>query len=109
MDRQERRRQEKMSEQPKVPTVEEFVTKQKQVYHDGAIQLRTMAETVKDTNVVVNAATFYSWVGGIYDEIESLYTVLDVMMGTDRFAVSLSKAILGFNKPTPIEELTAKA
>lgn len=98
-----------MSEQTKTITPEEFVNQQKQKYHDATIQFKTMAEQTKDTNVVVNAASVYSFVAGIYDEIESIYTILNLMMGDDKFAIGLSKAILGFSKPTHVEEIEARA
>ena len=38
-----------------------------------------------------------------------IYTVLNVMMGEDKFAVGLSKSILGFSKPTHVDEIEARA
>lgn len=99
-----------MSEsQPRVPTLEEFIVQRKQFYHDEAIRVKTLAETQKNQNVAVDSFTFWAWFGTVFDELESLYSVLDTIMNDNRFAISLSKSILGFSKPTPSDELTARA
>jgi len=98
-----------MSEPPRNLSLEEFIIKQKQWYHDTSIKIKTMAEATKDERSVVNAYTFYSWIAGLCDEIESLYTVIDNMTRTDKLAIGLSKSILGFSKPTPIDEIETRA
>jgi hypothetical protein len=98
-----------MSEnEPKTPTLAEIVKQKKQIYHDEAVRCKTLAETSKDPASTISAKSFWDWMEGIHLEIENLYTIVDRLLNSDRYAVNISKQILGLNEVASAEEINVR-
>jgi hypothetical protein len=93
--------------QPVVPTFEEFVRSKKQYYHDESVRLRALVDVAQKTNDKASQS-FFSWMQGIYSEIEILYSIIENLNNSDRYAVSISKGILGLNEIATSQEIAAR-
>lgn len=98
-----------MSEnEPKALSLAEFVKQKKQMYHDEAVRCKTYAETSKGSVSTISAESFWNWMESIHLEFEHVYTIVDRLLNSDRYAVNISKQILGLSEIASPEEINAR-
>ena len=93
---------------PQIPTMEEYVKNQIQVYHDETIRCKTLKETTNDKKPI-DRANFWDWIHSIYAEFENVYRLLDSIMNSNRYSISISKNILGLDQLATSEEISKRS
>ena len=91
------------------PTVEEWIPERRKWWHDYSVRTKTMHDTSKGQKIAINAETFWSYMSGICEELESVYICLEELMNNYKLAIGISKGILGFSKPTRTDEILERA
>ena len=97
-----------MSEQqPRIPTMEEFVKAQIDYYHDNAVRAQAYLDNCQGNakQLAIAENVFWVWVQKLYAEIETLYRIVDRLMNSDRYNVSISTATLGLPRQATAEEI----
>lgn len=91
--------------------MEEFVKAKIEEYHDNAVRAKVFWDDskIQKPQQAVSTEIFWSWIQCAYAEIEMLYRMIDRLMNSDRYAVSLSTSTLGLPMQASSEEIEKRA